>query len=35
MRPVNSEDLYSMKWALDQISPDGERVLFGLKSISA
>ncbi|MGI6162554.1 MAG: prolyl oligopeptidase family serine peptidase [Bacillota bacterium] len=34
MRPVNSEDLYSMKWALDpQMSPDGERVLFGLKSI--
>jgi dipeptidyl aminopeptidase/acylaminoacyl peptidase len=34
MRPVNSEDLYSMKWAQDpQVSPDGTRVLFGLKSI--
>ncbi len=34
MRPINSEDLYFMKWAQDpQISPDGEKVLFAVKSI--
>lgn len=34
MRPVNSEDLYLMKWAQGpQISPDGTKVLFETKSV--
>ena len=33
MRPMNTEDLYRMKWARDpQISPDGTKVLFEIKS---
>ena len=35
MRPVSSEDLYLMKWVQDpQISPDGTKVLFEVKTVT-
>lgn len=35
MRPISSEDLYLMKWVRDpQISPDGTKVLFEVKTVT-